>query len=331
MKPRKLPSGAWNCRIMLNGHTYSFTDSDRREVMRQASVFAAEYRENVANPPLGKCLEDFITERSETLSPATIRGYSGILRTIRTRSPALANKRIVTLTDKDVQTIINPLRTPKTQRNYVHLIQTATGKTYNVRYRQVKARSIAVPTELEVLGLLEIFKGTEVEIPIMLGAYGGLRRGEISPLTMQDMDGDYIHISKDMVLSDDHQWIVKTPKTVTSNRSVLLPHFVAEKIRQRGYITKLTPNEISNRLRKKQLSLGVNPPYSFHALRHYSASYLHAQGIPDAYIMARGGWSSPSVMQSVYRHALSDKAREMEQIAADAFQNPFQNDLSNLE
>ena len=177
MKPRRLPSGAWNVRVMVNGQAYSFTDSDRKSVMRQASAFAAECRENVQNPPLYKCLEDFITERSETLSPSTLRAYESIVRAIRKRNPMLAQKRVVALTDKDVQDIIKPLKTPKTQRNYVHFLQTATERKYKVKYRNQKQKHIAIPTELEVAGLVEVFRNSEMEIPVMLGAYGGLRRG----------------------------------------------------------------------------------------------------------------------------------------------------------
>ena len=325
MKARKLKSGAWNVRVMIDGQAYSFTDSDRKTVMRQASAFAAECRENVQNPPLYKCLEDFITERSETLSPSTLRAYESIVRAIRKRNPMIAQKRVVALTDKDVQDIIKPLKTPKTQRNYVHFLQTATERKYKVKYRNQKQKHIAIPTELEVAGLVEVFRNSEMEIPVMLGAYGGLRRGEISALTIDDLHGDVIHITKDMVLTSDGTWIVKPPKTLTSNRDVLLPHFVADRIRENGRITTLKPNEITNRLRRKMHSLEIDPPYCFHSLRHFSASYLHAQGVPDEYIMRRGGWASSSVMQNVYRHALSDKAIEMEQVAASAFQNPFQN------
>lgn len=325
MKARKLKSGAWNVRIMIDGQAYSFTDPDRKTVMRQASAFAAECRENVQNPPLYKCLEDFITERSETLSPSTLRAYESIVRAIRKRNPMIAQKRVVALTDKDVQDIIKPLKTPKTQRNYVFFLQSATERKYKVKYRNQKQKHLAIPTELEVAGLVEVFRNTEMEIPIMLGAYGGLRRGEISALTLDDLHGDVIHITKDMVLTPDGTWIVKPPKTLTSNRDVLLPHFVADRIRQQGRITTLKPNEITNRLRRKMHSLEIDPPYCFHSLRHFSASYLHAQGVPDEYIMRRGGWASSSVMQNVYRHALSDKAIEMEQVAASAFQNPFQN------
>ena len=46
MKPRRLPSGSYNVRIMIDGHTYSFTDPDRKTVLRMASEFADEHREN---------------------------------------------------------------------------------------------------------------------------------------------------------------------------------------------------------------------------------------------------------------------------------------------
>ena len=117
---------------------------------------------------------------------------------------------------------------------------------------------------------------------------------------------------------------IKDPKTETSNRTILLPHFVVEAIREKGYVTKLTPHQISNYFQKKQMSLGVEPPYCFHSLRHYNASFLHSQGIPDAYIMARGGWASPHVMQRVYRHALQDKVAGMEQKAVGALQFSLQ-------
>ena len=128
----------------------------------------------------------------------------------------------------------------------------------------------------------------------------------------------------DMVLDDFGQWIIKEPKTPSSNRTVLLPHHVAERIRKRGHITDLHPNIITKRFISKQESLGIEQPYRFHALRHFFASYLHAQNIPDAYVLRTGGWSTPHVMQKVYRHALDDMHLEYEQKAVSAFQIPFQ-------
>lgn len=323
MKARQLPSGSWNVRIMCNGKSYSFTDPDKRRVMRRAAEFAEQCREDIDNPRLADALEKYVEERAESLSPATIRGYNSIVRAIRTQSP-IANKRIMSLTDRDIQTIIRNIDSPKTQRNYVNLISSATGRKFSVYYRNKRPKEIQVPTALEVLGLVQIFRKTELEVPVMLGAYAGLRRGEICALTIQDLDGDYLHISKDMVLDDFGMWIIKEPKTPASNRTVLLPHHVAERIRKRGHITNLHPNVITKRFISKQEQLGIETPYTFHSLRHFFASYLHAQQIPDAYVLRAGGWSTPHVMQKVYRHALDNEHLEYSQKAVSAFQNPFQ-------
>ena len=352
MKARKLSSGNWNCRIMVNGKSYSFTDPDRRRCLRRASEFAEQCREDVDNPRLADALESFVESRSADLSPATVRGYASIVRATRTRAPQIAQKRTFALTDRDVQALINPLQSPKTQRNYVNLIEKATGRKFCVHYRNKRPKEIQVPTALEVLGLVQIFRKTELEVPVMLGAYAGLRRGEICALTISDLDGDYLHINKDMVLDDfgtwitisdldgDYlhinkdmvlddfgTWITKEPKTPASNRVILLPHHVAERIRQKGYITHLKPNNITKRFLQRQASLGIDPPYTFHSLRHFFASYLHSQQIPDAHIMRAGGWSTSSyVMQSVYRHALDDVHLEMSQKAVTAFQNLCQSE-----
>ena len=322
MKPRQLPSGSWNCRIMVGGQSYSFTHADKKTVMRMASEFADEYRRKMDNPTLLERMREYVAENEERLSPSTVRSYSGMIRMIEERTPRIANKRLSAITEQDVSDIVRPLRTLKTKRNYVNFIHACTGKSAG-KLTGVSSKRVHVPTELEVKGLLQIFRNTELEVPIMLAAYGGLRRGEICALRMSDIDGDFVHVSKAVVRDPSGAWVTKEPKTASSVRSVLLPHFVIERIQAQGYITHLLPSQVSNRFWKKQRNLGI-PPYCFHSLRHFHASYLHYLNIPDAYIMQRGGWSTPSVMQSIYRHALEDKVTPTDIYAVSAFQNPFQ-------
>ena len=322
MKPRRLPSGAWNCRVMIDGQSYSFTHADKKTVMRMASDFADEYRRKMDNPTLLERMREYVAENEERLSPSTVRSYNGMIRMIEERTPRIANKRLSAITEQDVSDIVRPLRTLKTKRNYVNFIHACTGKSAG-KLTGVSSKRVHVPTELEVKGLLQIFRNTELEVPIMLAAYGGLRRGEICALRMSDIDGDFVHVSRAVVRDPSGEWITKDPKTASSVRSVLLPHFVIERIQVQGYITHLLPSQVSNRFWKKQRNLGI-PPYCFHSLRHFHASYLHYLNIPDAYIQKRGGWSTPSVMQSIYRHALEDKVTPTDIFAVSAFQNPFQ-------
>ncbi len=323
MKPRQLKSGAWNVRIMIEGQSYSFTHTDKKTVIRMAAEFADEHRRRVENPTLLEAMRDYVAENEERLSPSTIRGYTGMIRMISERSAKIANKRVSALTEQDILNIVRPLRTLKTKRNYLNFVHAATGKSVHRKLYGAASKRVHVPTELEVLGLLQLFRNTDLEVPIMLAAYGGLRRGEICALKMSDIDGDFVHVSKAVVRDPQGAWVTKEPKTPSSIRTILLPRFVIDRIREQGYITHLLPSNVSNRFWKRQRNLGIRP-YCFHSLRHFHASYLHALNIPDAYIMARGGWSSPAVMQSVYRHALADHASVTDLLAVSAFQNPFQ-------
>ena len=66
-----------------------------------------------------------------------------------------------------------------------------------------------------------------------------------------------------------------------------------------GYITQHFPLILQkNGMRKIR----------FHDLRHYSASIMHAIGVPDQYILQRGGWSTDGVMKTVYRNAISNES-----------------------
>lgn len=322
MKPRQLPSGSWNCRIMIGGQSYSFTHADKKTVMRMASEFADDYRRKMDNPTLLERMREYVAENTERLSPSTVRSYNGMIRMIAERSPRIASKRLSAITEQDVSDIVRPLRTLKTKRNYVNFIHACTGKSAG-KLTGVSSKRVHVPTELEVKGLLQIFRNTELEVPIMLAAYGGLRRGEICALRMSDIDGDFVHISRAVVRDQSGEWVTKEPKTASSVRSVLLPHFVIERIQEQGYITHLLPSQVSNRFWKKQRNLGI-PPYCFHSLRHFHASYLHYLNIPDAYIQKRGGWANASTLQNIYRHALADKVTPTDIFAVSAFQNPFQ-------
>ena len=322
MKARQLPSGSWNVRVMVGGQSYSFTHSDKKTVMRMASDFADEYRRKIDNPTLLERMREYVAENTERLSPSTVRSYNGMIRMIEERTPRIANKRLSAITEQDVSDIVRPLRTLKTKRNYANFIHACTGKSAG-KLTGVSSKRVRVPTELEVKGLLQIFRNTELEVPIMLAAYGGLRRGEICALRMSDIDGDFVHVSRAVVRDPSGEWVTKDPKTASSVRSVLLPHFVIERIQAQGYITHLLPSQVSNRFWKKQRNLGI-PPYCFHSLRHFHASYLHYLNIPDAYIQKRGGWANASTLQNIYRHALADKVTPTDIYAVLAFQNPFQ-------
>ena len=53
---------------------------------------------------------------------------------------------------------------------------------------------------------------------------------------------------------------------------------------------------------------------TFHDLRHLNASIMLMLGIPDKYAMERGGWSTDSVLKSVYQQTFSTERKKIDKI-----------------
>ncbi|HCL03279.1 MAG TPA: hypothetical protein DHW61_12890 [Lachnoclostridium phytofermentans] len=70
-----------------------------------------------------------------------------------------------------------------------------------------------------------------------------------------------------------------------------------------GKVVLLSPHVITRRFFPILDKLKIKH-FRFHVLRHCSASIMHAIGIPDQYIMARGGCGSDKVLKAIYRGAI---------------------------
>lgn len=160
-----------------------------------------------------------------------------------------------------------------------------------------------------------------MRVPILLASAGGLRRGEICALTPDDFNHFGVNISKAVVMDRNHKWVCKPPKTKASYRFVPLPKDIIDQALQWEHF-QISPNVLDDHFRKLKRSLPI-PDLRFHELRHYFASELHAQGVPDQYIAQIGGWESVEVLQKIYQHTLRDKETEMSDRIIDIFSKNF--------
>lgn len=323
MKIEQLPSGSYRIRIMIDGQRYTFTDKDKKRVKAKAASFADEHREAIDNPTFNQAMDRYIEIRQATRSPSTIRGYRTIQRRLVTDYPQICNKKLTSLKTSDIQLIVNTLdMEPKTIHNYVGFIQSASGQKYNLALPQKKKALVKIPNDMEVAGLIRLAQDMypDLEVPVMLGCFGPLRRSEICALTLDDFEGDWVNITRGIVKDEHGRFQLKDiPKTTESARRIKLPHFVVRKIREQGYVTKYNPDQVSHYFRRMQQRIGLEDVYCFHSTRHYCVSSLHANGLPDAYIMERGGWSTPDVLIYVYRHTISDETAALTDRALNHF------------
>lgn len=323
--PKKTKSGTWRVTIYdykdSTGkiHQKTFTSESRREVMRMAT----EYKQGpkLSDLTVGEAVKGYIDSKKAVLSPSTHRSYLSIYRTHFEESRFGAIK----LTDLDTisaQRFISDLDlSPKTVKNISGLLSAAVqmylpGKTLPVTLPAQKRPQLHTPTTAEVDQLIQAVKGDrELYICVLLCAFGPMRRSEACAIRYEDIDRktNTITVRRARVLNSDHEWIYKdVPKTESSYRAIIYPQKVIETIgRGFGYvITKSTPTAISDRFTRILKREGLEH-FRLHDLRHYAASILHAIGIPDQYIMTRGGWKTDHVMKRVYRDTLSDVEREM--------------------
>ena len=315
----------WRVKQMHNGITYRVS-LDYKPTNKEAQLIISE--KISADDPSGdrrdtfaKSAEKYLQIKSNVLSPSTIRGYNTIIRSISTR---FMNTKTCDITQELIQKEINDYsasHSPKSTRN-LHGFISAVLTVYKPSLRisttlpQKRKYEPYTPSEDDVKRILDDASGTKYEIPFRLGCYG-MRRGEICAITDADLNENLLHIDKSKVLTEDGTWIIKPfPKTTESERTIYIDDELADLIRKQGYAYKEHPERLSKALKRIQKRLKM-PEFRFHDLRAYYASMAHAMGVPDAYIMANGGWSSTNILNRVYKRTFTDKQIEMNQQIAD--------------
>lgn len=319
---KKLPSGNWRARIYLGTEDgkekYASVTAPTK---KRAELLALQYNPTISNSmSFLEASERYLMSKSNTLSPNTIRSY----RIILGRLKDLYKIPLLKLDNEKVQTVINKLSyrlSPKSVRCTYGFITTVLSMfAPDVRLKVTLPDKIPsetkIPTMEEVKLLIEEAASEEMSLAIKLAAFGSLRSGEICALRKDCIYKDHIRIKRTMALGEHNTYVIKnSPKTYAGFRDVPLPpdmiQSLKDQIKDDGSVFHYTPNSLNSAFRRliKHCHL---PQYKFHALRHFFASYCHAKGIPDQYIMKIGGWDDIGTLTKIYQHTMTD---EMENTA----------------
>ena len=319
---KKLPSGNWRALASktINGKLIrkSFTAPTKKEAEFLAAKWQVRLEEENAtqNITLYQAYEKYIEMKNSILSPSTILGYEALLKnTFQDIMDIFIEKITLHL----IQIEINKLsvnHSPKYVKNAYGLLKSVL-KTFrpnflieDITLPQKKKPNLYIPDDNDIKILLEHVKGKPIEIPILLAAFGPMRRSEICALTSDDIHGNIVFVKEAMVKGKDGLHL-KDTKTYSSTRQIEYPDFVINKIKNiKGKIVDMHPNTITDNFSEELKKCGL-PHFRFHDLRHYAVSTLHAINVPDKYIMARGGWATNHTMNNVYNHILQSKQDEL--------------------
>lgn len=321
MNARKLPSGSWRARLFLGEdeqgkkHYKSFTAPTKREAEKLALTYEAE-QAKANDISFGKAYENYIALKSNILSPSTLRGY----RQMESYFKEIKDIRVSDIDQETVKAFINKFAgkySPKTTRNCYSLLcavirSEIPNADFKITLPQKEVLTYYIPKDQEIKKILDYTKekNYDLYIAILLASIGTLRRSEICGLTISDVDGNIVHIHNVVVKGPDKEWVLKqVPKNSTSDRYVEYPDFVIAELPKEGKLCNLNPDRITNEFGRALKKLEL-PHFRFHDLRHYAATIMHAMGVPEAYVMERGGWKTNTTLNQVYRGTRSDFSKK---------------------
>ena len=172
--------------------------------------------------------------------------------------------------------------------------------------------------------------GPRYQSMIQLGAYAGMRFGEVAALRVGNLNLLRRSLQVAETLNEvGSDLIFGPPKTSTSRRSIALPTFVCENLSRHlanyghgdGQLVFASPEGQPVRRRNWQkrvwyraVDASVGRPCTFHDLRHSAASLLIREGLSPKVIQERLGHASIKTTLDTYGHLFEG----MDRAAADA-------------
>lgn len=204
-----------------------------------------------------------------------------------------------------------------------------------VKAPRKSSQEAAALTAEQIPSLLEVVRGSLLELPTLIALGTGMRLGEVLGLRWRDVDLDSATARVRQTLQITMQF--DTPKSHRSTRAISLPTFLVGALRthkktqnerrlmlgeawhdldlvcNRGDGQPLRPDTISKQFRSASKSAGLD--ITFHGLRHTHASLMLSSGTDIKVTSARLGHSSISITADLY----TDVASKAERAATEAF------------
>lgn len=334
-KARQLPSGSWFVRVMVDGKSINITRETEKEAIAEAMSIKAGVKA-IAIAPTKMLLSDayarYIEARSGALSPSTIVGYK---RLAKNTFQKLMPQSLGHITNEKIQREISAMakdgKSPKYIRNAEGLLSSVLREympEFNMRVylpqkQRIEPRRI---TNQEISTLLAAAKGTDVELPILMGLWMGMRLSEVRGARFEDIRNGRLHVCRAIVEGEDGNPAIKPPKTFSGDRWITLPPYILSLIDsipdKTGYIVKMTGSSIYHKFSRLCEKNGIEH-CRFHDLRHANAAVMIRLGVDSKYAQERNGWSTDRMYKQVYAYTMDDKMSEIDREINRYFESTF--------
>lgn len=344
----RLQDGRWLYRVSLG-----FDGSGRRQRARfygrtqaECRAQAEDYKRDLRlgiDPDAGAeslkvYLEGWLEARKRVLRPGTIHVYRSAIETHIT--PALGDLALKEITRPHVTRFVSQMLAKQLAPSTVNTVKVVLGAALQDALRdglvtQNVARLVRSVPEPEsdvrplsvqaVEALRDAVAGTRDDALYTVALGFGLRQGELLGLCWEDVDFErgLLHVRHTL----QPGYVLGEPKTVSSRRSLVMPAFIAEALReqQARQQQELTgksgwerwPNfvfrevngwpingqTLTRRFQALCVRLGIER-HRFHDLRHTAATYLLLSGVEMKVIQVILGHATMAITADVYSHVL---------------------------
>lgn len=318
----------WYIRLRLGGESIGVYEATEALCRAKAAAIKAgflEAKKRGGTVTLGAAIDKYISDRSATLSPSTLRGYTQIRQN---RFRAQMDKPIDTV---DWQQAINreaAFVSAKTIKNSWGLVRTV------LKANGIEPSAVSLPQVIrnerpwldyeQIITFLAAAKDKPGEMAALLALHS-LRRSELCALTMADVDMDFgtLTVSGAAVYNADNDLTIKaTNKNAASRRAVpiMIPRLtelleVRDQDEPDTPLISALPNSLYRQINRICRSSGL-PEVGIHGLRHSFASLAYHLGMSERETMELGGWSDAQTIHKIYLHlAQADRLKSANKMA----------------
>lgn len=340
----------------IYGKTYADAKNKRNEWLRNAELQTLALKnKNTSKITLEQLTAEWLLSKKDTIKESTYAHYARIIR--KHILPTLGNLYLSSLSAE----LIDDFLKQKLHNGNLKTQGAMSAKTVadirsvliqNIEYARHKKYTCPVegrlfypggqPNPIEVLSLTEqtdleriLFSNLKpFHLGILTTLYGGLRIGEICALQWQDINlaNGTIQISKTILRIENTtplgtnktKLIVTQPKTLTSYRTIPMPSFIIQILKEHqgnpneylltGSKIPMEPRACLARYKRLLRQAGLRS-FTFHALRHTFATRCIANGFDPKSLSEILGHSNVNTTLQRYVHpSMEVKRQQMERL-----------------